>query len=378
MDNQSTCHVFKDKSLLTNVRPAPHPIAIHSTGGISYADQVGFIENFPDPVWICEKGIANILSFAKVQDAGCKIVYDSALDHFVVHGPTKQVVFQRMFSGLYGHRVCSAGVCLVDRINRNAEGYAPRQIASAKLARKAMNMMGSLSTDVFKYMVRTNLVNNCPVTVDSIKIADDVFGPDAASLQGKMTRNRPQLVDPDFVDVPRDILIRNATVIVVADIMFVNALSFLVSISRNLALITVSYLASRGFDALKKGMMQIVAAYHRRGFNVTTAMVDNQFNPLRGLIGDVDLNVTAAAEHAPEIERCIRTIKDRARAQKCRLPFSCFPARVVIGLVSFCVFWLNAFPSKKGVSSIISPRTIITGRKWIFAGTAVLSLGHTH
>lgn len=42
---------------------------------------------------------------------------------------------------------------------------------------------------------------------------------------------------------------------------------------------------------------------------VTTAMVDNQFDPLHGLVGDVDLNVMAAAEHAPEIERCIRMIK---------------------------------------------------------------------
>ena len=99
---------------------------------------------------------------------------------------------------------------------------------------------------------------------------------------------------------------------------------------------------------------------------MTTAMVDNEFDVLRGLIGDVDLNVTAAAEHAPEIERCIRTIKERVRAQKCRLPFSRMPARVVIGLGSFCVFWINTYPHANSLSKNYSPRTIMTGRKLDF------------
>ncbi len=83
---------------------------------------------------------------------------------------------------------------------------------------------------------------------------------------------------------------------------------------------------SQQIKDLKKGMQQIVSVYHRRGLTVTTAMVDNQFDSLWGLVGDVDLNVTAAAEHAPEIERCIWMIKERVWAQKCCLPFSWFPA----------------------------------------------------
>ncbi len=90
-------------------------------------------------------------------------------------------------------------------------------------------------------------------------------------------------------------------VIVVADLKFVNGLPFLVTISRNITLITVSYMPSRTAEALHKGMLQVISVYRRRGMSVTTAMIDNQFDPLRGLVGDVDLNVTAAAEHAPEI-----------------------------------------------------------------------------
>ncbi len=254
----------------------------------------------------------------------------------------------------------------MDTVSLAAEGYSPRQIASAKAAQKAMSMLGSPSSATLKLMVRDNLVNNCPVTLDAIRVADHVFEPDVASLQGKMTRRTPGHVDPAYVEIPPKIISRNLNVVVVANLMFINGLPFLVSISRNITLITVSYMPSRKTEDLRQGMQQIISVYQRRGLTVTTAMLDNQFDPLWGLLGTVDLNVTAAAEHAPEIERCIRMIKERIRAQKCRLPYARLPACVLIGLVSFCVFWINAFPHKNSVSQSLSPRTIITGQKLDF------------
>jgi len=135
-----------------------------------------------------------------------------------------------------------------------------------------------------------------------------------------MARQTPEHVDIGLVEIPPEIITCNLDVIVIGDLMFVNRLPFLVLISRNITLITVTYMPSQTTADLNKGMKQIVSVYQRRGLTVTTAMVDNQFNPLRGLVGDVDLNVTAAAEHAPEVERCIRMIKERVRAQKCRMP----------------------------------------------------------
>ena len=155
-------------------------------------------------------------------------------------------MFRRLGSGLYGHRVRKAGVCLAETVADRAEGYTPRQIMEAKQARKMMSMMGSPSSATLQRMVRDNLVNNCPVSVTSIKIADDVFGPDVASLQGKMTRKRPTRVDTELVEVPPEIFDRNRNVVVVADLMFVNGLAFLVSVSRGLTLVTVSYLSTRG------------------------------------------------------------------------------------------------------------------------------------
>ncbi len=224
-------------------------------------------------------------------------------------------------------------MCLVDTVDSLAEGYTPCQIASAKAACPAMSMMESPSTNTFCYMICNNLVNNCPVTLESIWVADNVFGPDVASLQGKMVRRKPDKFDPAFVDVPPEILACNLDVVVVVDLMFVNGLPFLVLILQNITIVTVLYMPLRTADNLCKGMLQVVAVYQWRGLTVTTAMVDNQFHPLQGMIGDVDLNITAATEHALEIECCIQPMKEHIRTQKSHMPFSWLLAQMVIGLV---------------------------------------------
>ncbi len=176
-----------------------------------------------------------------------------------------------------------------------------------------------------------------------------------------MVQKQPKQIITAPVDIPCSIYECNQTVTLVADLMFVNGIPFLVTISRNITLLTVEYLTDMNDDTLRDGLISVVQYYHWRGMRVETAMVDGQFDSLQGTIGDVDLNIKAAAEHAPEIERAIRTIKELVRAHKSRLPYRKLPALLVIGLVLFSVFWINAFPHKNSVSSSISPRTIMTG-----------------
>ena len=63
----------------------------------------------------------------------------------------------------------------------------------------------------------------------------------------------------------------------------------------------------------------------------------------------------------PEIECWIRLVKEWFRALKSTLPYKLIPGRVIVEAISFCVTWLNAFPTKTGVSKHYSPRTIMTG-----------------
>jgi hypothetical protein len=71
-------------------------------------------------------------------------------------------------------------------------------------------------------------------------------------------------------------------------------------------------------------------------------MLDGEFDR-DGLNGEVaglkcNLNAVAREEHVPEIERNIRTIKDRSRSVVTMLLFQRIPARIVIELIHYCVF----------------------------------------
>jgi hypothetical protein len=67
-------------------------------------------------------------------------------------------------------------------------------------------------------------------------------------------------------------------------------------------------------------------------------------------------------EHVGEIERLIRTIKERVRATAHGLLFDRFPKLMIQEMVTFAVQCLNLLPADDGLSSDLSPHTFITGR----------------
>ena len=72
------------------------------------------------------------------------------------------------------------------------------------------------------------------------------------------------------------------------------------------------------------------------------------------------MNICAANEHIPAIEKS-RMFKERHRCIRHGLPFKCIPKLMVIELNAYIAHYLNAFPSKGGVSQTMSPAEIVTG-----------------
>ena len=91
--------------------------------------------------------------------------------------------------------------------------------------------------------------------------------------------------------------------------------------------------------------------------------MDGQFDGLRANLAEMGMTLNSSAndEHVPEVERHIRTLKERVRSVYNMLPFAKMPARMIIELVYYCGFWLNSFPAHGGISPTLSPRTIIAG-----------------
>jgi hypothetical protein len=98
-------------------------------------------------------------------------------------------------------------------------------------------MIGNPTEQEFAGMVHEKLITNCPVTVQDVHNANQIFGPDLANLRGKTTRTKPEHVRVDYVKISRDFIKMHKYVTLVADVLFVNGLPFLITSSRGISLI---------------------------------------------------------------------------------------------------------------------------------------------
>jgi hypothetical protein len=144
----------------------------------------------------------------------------------------------------------------------------------------------------------------------------------------------------------------NCIVTLAIDIMFVNGLPFLVSISQKIKFTTGEYLIGRKQNHLVNSIRKIINLYKQRGLRIETALSHREFECLRGDLPEINLNNTAASEHVPDIEQQIRVLKERSRAIRSTLPFKTIPGRIIIELVYYADFWLNAFPPSSGFFSL--------------------------
>ena len=160
-----------------------------------------------------------------------------------------------------------------------------------------------------KATVHKNMMQNKPITLGTIKSAHEMFGPDVPSLKGKTVMQKPSHVVIKYVSIQIQIYGRNRTIMSVADLFFVNRLSFLLTISRNSKLLTVEYAERRISKCLEEATENAVRNYTSLGFVVTMDILDRQCDPLIVKTREVDMNINGAAELAPEFERVIRRLK---------------------------------------------------------------------
>ena len=375
LDSQSTVDIFCNPQLLTNIRRNMEGMHIHCNAGSRMTHLVRDLPGY-GTVWYDPKAIANILSLRRVRDR-YHITYDSAYQQFVVTKPCgKEFVFKKSEGGLhYLDTTCSGReenqghsqehVFMVNAVKDNRRNFTNNDYLRAIRARELQVTIGRPSDKDFIKILKATCLPNCPVTPRDVIIANSLFGPDVGALNGKTTRHSPPIVDsPVPVDIT-SILKHYGEVTLCVDLMYVNRVPLLVTLSRNIKFGMVEAVKDRKEATLLKGIANVTSLYRKAGSKVTTALMDGEFVPLRGGLAEigVTLNETSRDEHVGDIECYIRTVKERMRAIYNTLPFHKVPAHLVIEMAKTAVFWLNAFPVLGGTSRDLSPRTIMTGQK---------------
>ncbi len=104
-------------------------------------------------------------------------------------------------------------------------------------------MIGSPSEKDYKGMVSSNIIKNCPITVSGVTNAQNIFGPDLASVQGKSMQRTPAPVVVDYVAVPWLLVKANLIVTLAADVFFVDGTAFLLRVSTRIKFVTAEHVS---------------------------------------------------------------------------------------------------------------------------------------
>ena len=153
--------------------------------------------------------------------------------------------------------------------------FTPREIGEAKKARGLYQALGTPSINNFRGIIRSNLIKGCPVTLEHIKTAEMIFGPDIGALKGKTTRKKPIPVVKDYMDIPVELTEKAQGIELCIDTLFINELPFLATVARRLQYRTISPLSSQSMADYRSALDQVLRAYNARGFKITTIYCDN-------------------------------------------------------------------------------------------------------
>lgn len=373
LDSDSTTNIFQNKDFLTNIRHCGGPgLHIITNGGFKDVHMIGDLAGFGE-VWYNPTSVANILSLADVRKKFLVTMHSRTDAAFFVHKDNGQTIrFAEHTSKLYlfDASLKATGIqpnqfTFVNMVVENESLYTKRQVRDAKLARRVYIMVGRPSHATFLKMIRNNLLQNCPITVNDANNALKIYGPDLGSVRGKTVRRTPHIVHSDLIEeLPKEIINSHGKVTICMDIFFVDGLAFLSTVSRGIRFVTAEYIPSRHImKQVLPCIKHVNNLYNKRGLKIIMIHADEEFSSLRDelLTLNIDINIAATNEHVPEIERTIRTIKERNRSLVSTMPFVHYPKLFKLALITNAVTWLNMFPHTDGISNILSPRVIVTG-----------------
>ena len=427
-DNQSTSDIIVYKGFVINIRRSRWTLVLRTQSGICKIDHIADMPGV-GTVWYYPEGAANILSGHRlVVNSGWSVKQDSDryhqtgnTDDLSIRCVTKEGVqceFKPTVDGLhvmdceqllkkgkhiFGRTITDNGTmhgeamgschhikakadahCFAEGVNKinNSEGIdtvkgsiarlSKRDQMRVLLTRRLQHVAGHPSDDTLIYAAVTNSIMGCPITREDVLMALEYLGKSRYAVAGKTTRTHPDEVVPNeaLVELPPTILNYYKDVVLSIDILFVNRVPFLATISRNIHYGTIAALPNMKIETLEREIESVMRGYSTRGFHVKTILVDLQFKAIKDRNNlSVLTNVCSRDEHIPEIERFIRVIKERARcyyAMLLRIGINTLPKGMIMQLMRTVVYYINSFVWRKGVSQILPPVTIVEGLKMNF------------
>jgi hypothetical protein len=173
-------------------------------------------------VWYNPKSLINILSFANVSRK-FRVTFDSSINPAIIVHVNKHrtLKFEPLGQGLYTcdrkefikTKKSVSNYSFLTSVSDNIKSYTRREIEGAKLARvlyRALNY--PLYIKLIK-LLETHNIWNSPLTSDDVKHSLHIWGPDVASIKGKMTQTKGTTSNFEYLALPLTILDTSSSII---------------------------------------------------------------------------------------------------------------------------------------------------------------------
>lgn len=373
LDNQSTINIVRNPDLLRNIRQKKNLPTVSGIGGSVTPKMVGNSKYFGEVVFE-PRAPANILSWALVSDS-YDIEWSQADQTFTVQLPDKTMDFIRK-GNLY---VCDMSTtkskAFVTTVSDNESKFTVREVQAAKRAAELKSRLGYASDKDMMWLLENGKIMNAPVDKADVVRRNTIYGPSLPNQKGAATEKTPRKGQFEITTLYREVQVGQ---VLSVDVMFVNKVPYLISVSKPLSFTMVDCLKhGRKSEQLMGALQRHIAIYRQHHFEVKGIITDREsamFQTIPRLqMQGIQVNVSGSGQHAPVVENKIRRVKERVRAHVTTSPYKMY-SLILMWLVYFCVTRINMMPCRTRVNEV-SPFEAMTGRKLDFKRDLRVSFG---
>ena len=192
--------------------------------------------------------------------------------------------------------------------------------------------LGYVSDSTFKKHVKKGLIEDCEINEEDIERSISMCDTLNPILRGGMTSSKKKRNYSKQIQLPENV---KKEIVIYVDILHVNYNPFLHVKSKEINYTSIEKIKDRKKETISEKLTKICNIYRKRGFIITDAYGDNEFDNeiYREILLPGRLYTCARNEHVPIVERSVRTIKEKARIICYSLPHAALPRTILHSLM---------------------------------------------
>ena len=381
LDTMSALCGTANRNLVKGIRSGRN-LQLFGIGGVCDVTEAGRLLDTEIDMWVFLEGYPTILCFHDIWSKygiefdSLKNQFDTTIMGVELHFKpceTDEKVYMADISELiFKCENRSSGIWSTEIVARRKELYTKAEVKAADMALDLSRKLCDPSDASLIKTLSSGGILECPITARDLRRARDIYGPSLSATRGKAKRTQSNRVwEPERVD-----RLGPCEVSIWVDIMFVDGMPALISVSGAMRYLQVTWLKGRDYENVRAHLKKHIERLTREGFKVTGLHADGEGAIAKAKddlpVGCV-FNARTKGQHVNEIEVQIRTVKERTRGILATLPFR-LTKILLMWLVLFVVSRLNLVGNSV-TSEFISPAEAVYGRKANYKTDLALNFG---